>query len=270
MTAAAFNLTPGPGRRPAVVFGPALARRDGPPRVLWLEPEEAAALAGIQMLRRQGLDVTWTAEPAAAAELAEAGGFDLVILETALGDEDGLALCRRLAEAARLPVLVYSARAETLDRVAALEFGADDILGKDAHPLELMARVRALIRRAERGGFAEMNGRAGAWRFEPRLGYVTGPSGVTVRLSPSEAALLQAFTDRPGEVLRRDDLMGLMYEAPSAVNRRSIDARVARLRRRLQACEGAGDLIKTLRRNGGYAFHDTARQADGPEAAAAA
>ncbi|HEY8572517.1 response regulator transcription factor [Phenylobacterium sp.] len=268
MTAAA-NVTTPQGPRAAVVFGPSVIRRDGPQKVLWLEPQEAAAQPGVQMLRRQGLEVTWMADPVEAAEALDAGGFDLVILETALGGADGLALCRRIAEGARLPVLVYAAQAETLDRVAALEFGADDVLGKDAHPLELMARVRALLRRGERGGFGEAAGRPGGWRFEPRLGYVTGPSGVTVRLSPSEAALLQAFTDRPGEVLRRDDLMSLMYEAPSAVNLRSIDARVARLRRRLQACEGAGDLIKTLRRNGGYAFHVTARPAEPPQAAAA-
>lgn len=255
-------------RQGAVVFGPAVARRDGPPRILWLEPDPAAAEAGLQMLRRQGVDAVWTASAAEAAHAAEVGACDLLILETHLPDEDGLALCRRIADAGRLPVLVYARRADTLDRVAALEFGADDVLGKDAHPLELMARVRALLRRAERGGFGESGGKAGAWRFEPRLGYVTGPTGVTVRLSPSEAALLQAFTEHPGEVLRRDDLMAQMYEAPSAVNRRSIDARVARLRRRLQACEGAGELIKTLRRNGGYAFHVTARPLE-PDAAAA-
>jgi two-component system, OmpR family, response regulator len=267
MTTATFSPAPEP-RPGAVVFGPAVVRRDGPQKVLWLDPDEDSVKAGVQMLRRQGLEVVWTASAVDAALTAEAGGCDLIVLETTLGEDDGLALCRRFTEAAHLPVLVFSARAQTLDRVAALEFGADDVLGKDAHPLELMARVRALLRRAERGGFGE-GVRPGAWRFEPRLGYVTGPSGVTVRLSPSEAALLQAFTDRPGEILRRDDLMSLMYQAPSAVNRRSIDARVARLRRRLQACEGAGDLIKTLRRNGGYAFHVSARRADPPEAAAA-
>lgn len=257
-----------PRREGAVVFGPAQTRRDGPSRVLWLDPEEASIEAGVQMLRRQGLEVVCVAAAADATDAAAAGGFDLFVLETTLADADGLALCRQMTEQARVPVLVYSARAETLDRVAALEFGADDILGKDAHPLELMARVRALLRRAERGAFGDTAARPGAWRFEPGLGYVTGPSGVTVRLSPSEAALLQAFTDHPNEVLRRDDLMTLMYEAPNGVNRRSIDARVARLRRRLQACEGAGELIKTLRRNGGYALHVSTRPAV-PEAAAA-
>src|SRR5688500_17168522 len=109
MTTATFSPAPEP-RRGAVVFGPAVVRRDGPQKVLWLDPDEAGVQPGVQMLRRQGLEVVWTASATEAALTAEAGGCDLVVLETTLGEEDGLALCRQFTEAARLPVLVFSAR----------------------------------------------------------------------------------------------------------------------------------------------------------------
>jgi two-component system OmpR family response regulator len=149
--------------------------------------------------------------------------------------------------------MVMATAADTLDRVAGLEFGADDVLAKTTHPLELLARVRALLRRAARHTRREAEAALDTWRFDAELGYVTSPKGRTVRLSPADAALLSALAARPGEVLPREALVALLHGDGGAAGGRSIDARVARLRRTLSACDGAGELIKTLR-GGGYLF----------------
>lgn len=246
MTAAAFEFAAGVApHRPA---GPS-----GSTRVLWIDPDHDGVESGLEMLRRHGFEVERAATVEAARPVLEGEGADLVILETALPDADGLALCRRLSEAETAPVLVVSKAADTLDRVAGLEFGADDVLPKTIHPLELLARVRALLRRAARQARQAAESALATWRFDAELGYVTSPSGRTVRLSPADSALLRVLAARPGEVLPREALVSHLHGDGGAAGGRSIDARVARLRRTLSACDGAGDLIKTLR-GGGYLF----------------
>ena len=221
-------------------------------RVLWIDSDDGAVEPGLQMLRRHGYDVTRAGTVDAARPLLADCSADLIILDTALPDGDGLALCRSLSDSDVAAVILFSARAETLDRVEGLEFGADDVLAKTTHPLELLARVRALLRRSDRqarsDGETEM-----AWRFDAELGYVTAASGRAVRLSPADAALLRVLVARPGEMLSRDDLIAQLHSGPAIAGGRSIDARVARLRRALNTCDGAGDFIKTLR-GGGYLF----------------
>jgi two-component system OmpR family response regulator len=223
------------------------------PRVLWIDADAQAIGAGVEMLRGHGFEVACVASAADAQPVLEAQGADLVILETSLPDADGLALCRRLADSEAAPVLVVARAADTLDRVAGLEFGADDVLSKATHPLELLARVKALLRRAARHARRAAAAALETWRFDAELGYVTAPSGRMVRLSPADAALLRALAARPGQVLPRETLLAQLHGAGGSASGRSIDARVARLRRTLSACDGAGDFIKTLR-GGGYLF----------------
>jgi len=246
MTALAFEFAAGaaPVRRPPT---------QGSVRVLWIDADAGAIEPGLDMLRRHGFEVDRADTAAEAQPMLDAEGADLVILETALPDADGLALCRKLSDAETAPVLVFARAADTLDRVAGLEFGADDVLPKTTHPLELLAKVRALLRRAARQARQTAQAAAETWRFDAELGYVTSPNGRTVRLSPADAALLRALADRPGQVLPRETLISLLHGDGSTTGGRSIDARVARLRRTLAACDGAGDMIKTLR-GGGYLF----------------
>src|SRR5688572_9057164 len=143
MTAVAFEFAAGALPARAV-------QRPGSPRVLWIDSDPADIEPGLDMLRRHGFEVERASSAAEAQPTLDAASADLVILETSLPDADGLALCRKLSEAETAPVLVFSKAADTLDRVAGLEFGADDVLAKTTHPLELLARVRALLRRAER------------------------------------------------------------------------------------------------------------------------
>jgi two-component system OmpR family response regulator len=246
MTTVAFEFAAGSAFEPPITA-------QGSPRVLWIDADADAIEPGLHMLRRHGFEVERVDSAAGAQPTLDGQGCDLVILETTLPDADGLALCRRLSDADMVPVLVVSAAADTLDRVAGLEFGADDVLSKTTHPLELLAKVRALLRRAARHARHSARAALETWRFDAELGYVTAPSGRTVRLSPSDAALLRALAGRPGVVLHRDALVALLHGEGSTTSGRSIDARVARLRRTLSACDGAGDLIKTLR-GGGYLF----------------
>ncbi|MBJ7412872.1 MAG: response regulator transcription factor [Phenylobacterium sp.] len=246
MTALAFEFAAG-----AAPARPHVAQ--GSPRVLWIDADAEAIEPGLEMLRRHGFEVARADSAAEAQPTLDGDGCDLVILETALPDADGLALCRKLSEAETAPVLVVARAADTLDRVAGLEFGADDVLPKTTHPLELLAKVRALLRRAARQARHTAQATLETWRFDAELGYVTAPSGRTVRLSPADAALLRALAARPGVVLPRDALVALLHGEGSSTGGRSIDARVARLRRTLSACDGAGDMIKTLR-GGGYLF----------------
>jgi two-component system, OmpR family, response regulator len=254
-------MTEAPGSQSAapVIFGPAGGVRMAPPRapqLLWIDPDTDSVAGAAEMLRRNGLEVTCHASPHEAFQAAQELTPDLIILETATLGADGLALCRELSASGEAPLLAYSVAAETLDRVAALEFGADDILGKDAHPLELLARVRALLRRRSRPSAAAASG----WRFDPQLQFVAGPCGVNVRLTASEAQLLQVFLDNPNRVLSREQLLERLHGTPDPVTRRAIDTAIARLRRKLNACEGGGDLIRTHRRDG-YILHATLKPA---------
>ncbi len=230
-------------------------RPQGLPVVFWADPDTAAVEPHAQMLRRSGFEVRCFDTLAELHAAFAAGEPSLVILETAMPGEDPLALCGRLSIETSTPVMLFSAEADTLDRVAGLESGADEYLHKASHPLELLARARALVRRARRNGRAEP---AGAWSVDMMTGLLTGPSGRCVRLSPSEAALLKIFSERPNEVLYRAELMRLLHgEAAQGLTPRLVDTRVARLRKALDACDAGGDLIRTLR-GGGYLFHAAA------------
>lgn len=235
--------------------GPAAAEARepaGPSLVYWADPDAAAVEGHIQMLRRSGFEVRrfdTLAELETAWALAEPS---LVVLETVMPGEDPLALCGRLAEETGAAVMLFSAAADTLDRVAGLESGADEYLHKSAHALELLARVRALLRRARRG---ERPAAPDGWTLDMLTSLLTGPSGRCVRLSPSEAELLKIFSQRPNEVLYRSELMTLLHgEAAEGLTARLVDTRVARLRKALDACDAGGELIRTLR-GGGYLFH---------------
>lgn len=238
-----------PSAAPNVVEAPQPA---GLPVVFWADADAATVEPHAQMLRRSGFEVRRfdsLAELEAAMAVVEPG---LVILDAAMPGEDPLAFCGRVSAEGGMPVMLFSAAADTLDRVAGLESGADEYLHKSSHPLELLARARALLRRARRSARSEP---AGAWSLDVLTGLLTGPSGRCVRLSPSESALLKVFSERPNEVLYRQELMTLLHgEAAEGLTSRLVDTRVARLRKALEACDAGGDLIRTLR-GGGYLFH---------------
>ena len=176
----------------------------------------------------------------------------LVVLDLMLPGEDGLAICRRLA-AARVPVIMLSALGEDTDRIVGLELGADDYLPKPCNPRELLARVRAVLRRRdEPAGAGAGTWSFAGWTFDPRKRELRSPTGVATALSSGEFRLLSAFVERPGRVLTRDQLLDLARGPGAEVFDRAIDVQVSRLRKKLTDADG-GELIVTVR-NEGYLF----------------
>lgn len=233
------------------------SRPEAAPRVLLIDGDEAQAGQTAARLADHGLAVTLAATPEAAEQRLAEMAFDLVVLEPRLGGRDGLAFCRELVDRTRAPILIFSADDDPLDRVAGLEFGADDYLGKSAHPLELVARVRALLRRGLRGPRPTEAAAPPAYefqglRFDPRSRALAGPDGQRIWLTTAEAGLLQVFLAAPGEMLSRKDVQARLFGSDVHLSARAIDVRVVRLRRALDRVGAAGsDLVRTCRR-GGY------------------
>jgi len=188
-----------------------------------------------------------------------AGAPDLLLLDVMLPGASGLDLLRRLRErGSRIPVMMLTARGEELDRVLGLELGADDYVAKPFAPRELVARVRALLRRAapaearpdprsRRVAFA-------GWVLDTARRELLSPDGVSVDLSGAEYDLLLAFLEHPGRVLSRDQLLEVARRRAGAdPYDRTVDVQVSRLRRKIEAEEVGPPLIKTVR-GAGYVF----------------
>lgn len=184
--------------------------------------------------------------------------IDLLVLDLKLPGEDGMLIARRLREQSELPIIVLTGRKEEADRVMALELGADDYLTKPFSPRELLARMRALIRRSRsRDTVPDLLARVrlyrfAGWELNVRLRQLRTPSGEPVALTNSEFNLLAAFLAAPQRVLPRERLLDLSRLHNDEVYDRTIDVQVGRLRRKLEAQGGVG-LIRT-ERGAGYLF----------------
>ncbi|MBX3480395.1 MAG: response regulator [Caulobacter sp.] len=180
------------------------------------------------------------------------GLVNLVLLDIMLPGEDGLSVCRRLADAAGPPVIMISAMGEEIDRILGLELGADDYLPKPCNPRELLARVRAVLRRREDG-----RGEAARGRVYQFLGFkldtgrrsLKSPAGVGILLTGGEFALLCAFLEQPQRILSRNQLIEMARGETADVFDRAIDVQISRLRRKLHSCTDH-DLIQTYRGSG--------------------
>jgi DNA-binding response OmpR family regulator len=184
---------------------------------------------------------------------------DLVVLDLRLPGEDGMQIARKLREdSAGLPIIMLTGRKEEADRVMGLELGADDYLTKPFSPRELLARIRALLRRSRAqqtvaDGLQKVRAyRFAGWELNVRLRKLTSPAGAPQVLTNSEFNLLAAFLASPQRVLSRDQLLSLSRLHNDEVYDRSIDVQVGRLRRKLQPGRDA-DLIRT-ERGAGYVF----------------
>lgn len=187
--------------------------------------------------------------------LLSTGLPDLVILDVMMPGEDGLAICRRLSTSG-VPVLLLSALGETIDRIVGLETGAADYLPKPFEPRELLARIRAILRRprpAQQGAASPPSFCFDGWRFEAEEHRLWRPDGLRILLTPGEARLLAALTARPGRLLSRDALINQVRGLDADVFDRSIDLLVSRLRRKL-GDNGLAGSIETVRGEG-YRFN---------------
>jgi two-component system OmpR family response regulator len=184
--------------------------------------------------------------------------IDLVVLDIMMPGEDGLTLCRNLRVDSNLPVILLTAMGEETDRIIGLEMGADDYLAKPFNPRELLARIKAVLRRTEPFQERRVQETAEQIRFEgwslaPGTRELLDPEQVLVPLSSAEFALLMAFVTHPGRVLSRDQLLDLARGRDSRAFDRAIDTLVSRLRRKLGDEPRNPRVIKTVR-GGGYLF----------------
>ncbi|RAK50973.1 response regulator [Phenylobacterium deserti] len=225
-------------------------------RILMVDDDPGIRDVVSDFLGKHGYRVETAADAQEMQAALQRGSADLVILDVMLPGEDGLAICRRLSTAeGGPPIIMLSAMGEDTDRIVGLELGADDYLAKPCNPRELLARVRAVLRRAEQRPASDAIAAGcefAGWRLDLVRRELRSPQGVVVNLSSGEFSLLRAFVERPQRVLTRDQLLEYARGPDSDAFDRAIDVQISRLRRKLDD-GGGGDLIRTIR-NEGYMF----------------
>ena len=195
--------------------------------------------------------------------------IDLVVLDLMLPGEDGLSLCRDLRARSPVPIIMLTMMGEETDRIVGLEMGADDYLPKPFNPRELLARMKAVMRRAGRGPDSPTSNRGmilhfAGWKLDLGLRRLESPQGLVVDLSSGEFDLLVAFAEHPQRVLNRDQLLDLTHGRAETPFDRSVDMQVSRLRHRIEADPKQPEMIKTVR-GGGYLFTATVSQNEAPD-----
>jgi two-component system OmpR family response regulator len=213
-------------------------------------------------LTREGFRVSAAADGRTMRKMLSDSRIDLILLDLMLPGEDGLALCRALRAESNLPIIMLTAKGEEVDRVIGLEMGADDYLPKPFGSRELIARIKAVLRRSiGESARDDADQRPRRYRFD-RWTLDTGArellrdDGVTVPLSTGEYDLLIALVERPHRVLNRDQLLDLARGRATDSLDRSIDTQVSRLRKKLERDPGDPKIIKTVW-GGGYMFTPT-------------
>jgi two-component system OmpR family response regulator len=235
------------------------------PTVLLVDDDEKLRQLVAEFLERHGMDGLPAADGEAADAILARQAVDVVVLDVMLPGEDGLSICRRLTggDEARPAVIMLSAAGEDTDRIVGLELGADDYLPKPANPRELLARIRALLRRAAPApepAAPHMGYEFSGWTLSIWARELQTPDGVVVPLTGSEFALLRTFVEHPREVLNRDRVLSLVRGRSSFAFDRAVDLQLSRLRRKLTAAHGdAGNLFRTVR-NEGYIFVSAVRR----------
>jgi len=217
---------------------------------LLVEDDVRLATLTREYLESHGVAVVVVGDGRRGLAEATGGKFDVVLLDLMLPGKDGLEVCKEVRGRSDVPIIVLTARGEEADRVMGLELGADDYLAKPFSPRELLARIRAVTRRAKgRAGPAQGVVRVGALRIDPAARTVE-LDGQEVHLTGYEFALLEALARRAGRVLSREQLMELARGSAEDAFDRSIDVHVSRLRQKLGDDPRKPRLIKTVRGSG--------------------
>ena len=231
---------------------------EGTPHILVVDDHRDIRELLARYLDQSGLRVTAAADAAEARRALKDAAIDLVVLDIMMPGEDGLALCRHLRETTETPVILLTAMAEETDRIVGLEIGADDYITKPFNPRELLARIKAVLRRAQALPPGRDVGTAGrvrfaGWTLDLERRELLDTGGVVTPLSTGEFRLLAAFVEHPGRVLSRDQLIDLTRGRAAAPFDRSVDNQVSRLRRKIEPDPAHPTLIKTVW-GGGYSF----------------
>jgi DNA-binding response OmpR family regulator len=235
------------------------------PHVLIVDDDAAIRDLLRDCLEPEGFRVSEAADSAGMNEALAAGGIDLVTLDLMLGGESGLALAAGLRARHSVPIVMITGKGDMVDRVVGLEMGADDYIAKPFHPREVVARIRAVLRRGQSiapasAASSQADGAAfNGFTMDFGRRELTSPAGVPVALTTAEFNLLELFVRHPQRVLSRDMIMDLLKGNEWTPFDRSIDALISRLRRKIEANPDNPTLIKTVR-GVGYVFAPKGKQ----------
>jgi len=234
--------------------------------ILIVDDEPEVRLLLRRCLEREAYSISEAANGDEMFARLDQEDIDLVTLDLALGGEDGLDLARRIRSRRNVPIIMISGKGDTIDRVVGLELGADDYIAKPFHLREVLARVRAVMRRyavtapetepaaaPSPDEKAAQRCRFDGWLLDKSRREVTRADGALCELTTAEFNLLEIFVDRPGRVMSRDNIMDLLKGIGWSPVDRTVDNLVARLRKKLEADPNAPRLIKTVR-GIGYVF----------------
>jgi two-component system OmpR family response regulator len=231
---------------------------DSSSHVLLVEDDAEIRELLAAFLRRNGLRVSLASDGREMDQLLSVSAVDILILDVMLPDEDGLSLCRRVRAVGGMPIIMLTARGQEVDRIIGLEMGADDYVTKPFSSRELLARIRAVLRRSEITAPERCSGRRTVfafahWRLDLATRKLYSEDGLRVALTSSEFELLVVFCEHPNSVLTREQLIDSPHETLSLSFDRSIDVYVSRLRRKIEKDPKHPQIIETVR-SGGYLF----------------
>lgn len=216
--------------------------RDSPRRVLIVEDEPSLAALLADTMGAEGYAVSVLAEGRSVVDWVRRNAPAIVLLDLNLPDGDGMGICRDIRAFSSVPLIMVTGRIEEMDRLRGLEIGADDYICKPFRPREVLARVRALLRRAVDWREARPAGvlSLDETRFEAHW------KGIALDLTPVEFRLLQALGQRPGRVLSRAQLLDAIYADDRVVSDRTVDSHIKNLRRKIAECSGGDDPLSSV------------------------
>jgi len=230
------------------------------PHILVVDDDREIRDLVVQYLSKHGLRARGAADGREMRKVLDDWSIDLIILDLMLPGEDGLTLCRTLRATSKIPIIMLTAMGEETDRIIGLEMGADDYVAKPFNPRELLARIKAVLRRSEDTPVRSDHDIDQptlhifeGWKLDLDSRELLSPSDVLVSLSAGEYELLSAFVTHPQRVLTRDQLLDLARGRQALPFDRAIDVQVSRLRRKIEVDPANPVLIKTVR-SGGYMF----------------
>ena len=231
---------------------------NGPPHILIVDDHREIRDLVFRILTREGFRVSTAQDGRTMRKVLADARIDLVLLDIMLPGEDGLTLCRSLRAASQIPIIMLTAKGEEVDRIVGLEMGADDYLPKPFGGRELVARIKAVLRRSRIAPEVETKVKPKVYRFDrwalnSQARELAREDGVTVPLSSAEFELLLALVQRPQRVLSRDQLLDLTRGRVAGPFDRSIDTQVSRLRKKIERDPSDPKIVQTVW-GGGYIF----------------
>ena len=227
------------------------------PHILIVEDDRDIGLLVAKYIKANEMRVSIAENGRAMDRVLSDTRISLIVLDRMLPGEDGLSICRRLRAGSDIPIIILTAQADEVERIVGLEMGADDYLGKPFNPRELLARIRAVLRRRDDAKIAtgptKKAYRFAGWFLDGTMRRLYDPKGARIELTGAEFEVLLVFCERPGRTLSRDQIIDLTQGREAAPSERSVDILISRLRRKLERDPKDPELLQTIR-SSGYLF----------------